>query len=171
LKKVYLNSSYEKTNTLVENGFEVDNQIADIIILLNKKGYNTINSCAGHYKEDTTYKETVLKNKITEEEFFKYLSHYDLKFIDEDENNYYYEGKIIGESTYIMFEKDIVLPFYPEGFDFDEIGNDVSRKLIFYHDEEKGQNKKNQSIIDLEIKNAIKCLETWAIKLPVIKVI
>lgn len=171
MKTVYLNSSYERTNTLVENGFEVDEQIADIIILLNKKGYKTTNSCAGHYKEDTAYKEIVPKNTVTKEEFFKYLNQHDLKFLGEDENNYYYEGIILGEATYIMFDKDVVLPFYPEGFDFDEIGNDVSRRLPFYYDEEKAKNKKDQSIIELEIENAMKSLETWATKLPVIEVV
>lgn len=120
MKTVYLNSSYERTNTLVENGFEVDEQLADTIILLNKKGYKTINSCAGHYKDDTVYKETVPKNTVTKEEFFKYLNQHDLRFLGEDENNYYYEGIILGEATYIMFDKDVVLPFYPEGFVFDE---------------------------------------------------
>lgn len=171
MKTVYLNSSYERTNTLVENGFEVDEQLADTIILLNKKGYKTINSCAGHYKDDTVYKETVPKNTVTKEEFFKYLNQHDLRFLGEDENNYYYEGIILGEATYIMFDKDVVLPFYPEGFVFDETGNDVSRRLPFYHDEEKAKNKKEQSTIDLEIEIAIKSLEIWAMKLPEIEVI
>ena len=48
-----MNNKYidKKTFEIVDNVFEVDEDIADIISILNKKGYYTKFCCSGHAKD------------------------------------------------------------------------------------------------------------------------
>jgi len=103
-----------------------DKEISDIIALLNKKGYITKSSCAGH-------------NHIS-----------------------YNNGiEILGESTYIVFDKNYDFSNLPEEFTYE---NGHLYKLVDYYDD-ASTNRKTSKEIENELNNNWNSLRNWANKL------
>jgi hypothetical protein len=157
--KIYITKDYEKTNTPVDGSFDVDEIIADIIITLNKKGYPTLACCSSHYLEETSFEEPISKKDINKDILLEWLKENDLKYIKEDEENYYYEAKELGRACYIKFD-DVTLPNLPEGFELDD--NSIYHMIEFY----LNNIKKSKDEVELEIQECIDILTEWSNKLP-----
>ncbi len=151
----YINS---KTFEFVDNVFEVDEEIADSIVLLNKKGYKTMYCCSGHVKDFRLYE----KYEINKSELDDYL-----------DNSYVIEDKIDKvdiltpyENThlYIKFDKDYNFDNLPSGFVKYE-DNTIDKEISYY----KNNTKKNANDIYKEILDSNKELYKWVESLPNIK--
>jgi len=141
----------------IPNYIMVDKEIANTIAVLNKKGYKTLNSCSGHFKEH----RKSLQEKV------------DLYCLEEAKNNKIYDIEEIQEnafscwilhcrtSIYIMFEKKYEFPSLPEGFELESLN--IIRCTIELLDNGK---LKEKEIIYKEIEKYNKILEDWANNLP-----
>ena len=135
-----------------------DEEIAESIAILNKKGYKTIASCAGHNKifdnQVLTWpanrKDTLFKQK-------------DLVYIvSEDDKEIKYVPKLLGVATYVAFDKDYNFDNLPEGFRLrnkDVIT--ISYLHAFYENSEHNKRKSDEEI-NKELKKAQKALLKWA---------
>ena len=166
-KTVFLTEAFEKS--LMPTPIEIDEELADVIITLNKKGYKTVYSCAGHYK-NAVIKEKLAKSECTKEQFQNFREEHQIPCFSEDENYFYYEYETLGTSSYIMFDKNIKLPFYPLDFYYDEADNTVRYNLDYYGDYKNlNSEKKSKTMIEQELALLVKNLTEWANKLPVIE--
>lgn len=157
-----MNHKYINTKTfdIIDNVFEVDEDIAESISLLNKKGYYTRYSCLGHVKDPRMY-EMYKVNKSGE------FDDKDLGFIVEDNKDYY---QILMPnrytSIYVMFDKKYKFDNLPDVFyTLDEEVTTIYKDIMYY----ENNIKKNSNDIESEIKKFnIKLLE-WVKSLPIIK--
>lgn len=174
------NNKYISTDNyeIIENPnfFDVDEQIAETISILNKKGYKTIYSCAGHnYK--SCYKATAFIELL---EKTKEDPNYHIGQIRDKDFDYYRDAEV--SSTYIKFDKHYDFDCLPEGFNYETayefkerlshiepvdsdeeiVYGDIIEKTIFYLENNK---RKSDEIINKEIANANKTLLYWAKKL------
>ncbi len=157
-----MNHKYINTKTfdIIDNVFEVDEDIAESISLLNKKGYYTRYSCSGHVKDPRMY-EMYKVNKSGE------FDDKDLGFIVEDNKDYY---QILMPnrytSIYVMFDKKYKFDNLPDVFNtLDEEVTTIYKDIMYY----ENNIKKNSNDIESEIKKFnIKLLE-WVKSLPIIK--
>lgn len=144
------------------NAFIVDKPLAEVISILNKKGYKTLASCAGH-------------SRITFDEF----RNVDLKELEEAKkddkiiirkvrnDNFDYWREAEYTYMYILFDREYSLgelpkPFYyyiDEGID----RTDIECKIEFY---DKNGERKSQIDIMNEIDKNSEILKAWAENLP-----
>lgn len=157
--KINITKDYEKTNTPVDGSFELDEIMAGIIITLNKKGYPTLACCSSHYQDETLFEEAIAKTDINKDVLLEWLNENNLKYIKEDEENYYYEAKELGRACYIKFD-DVTLPSLPKGFELEN--NTIYHMIEFYSNDVK----KNKDEVELEIQECINILTEWANNLP-----
>ena len=145
----YINA---KTFEITDEVFEVDEDIATTISLLNKKGYYTKYSCTGHVKDPRLYELYKLEN-VGEFKSLGYIV---------DDNNilmpYTYT------SVYIMFDNNYNFNNLPEGFYVSDDDNCIISCEIYYYD--SNLKRKSANIIDEEIKTANTKLLKWANDLP-----
>ena len=178
-----MNNKYISTDNfeVIENPnfFEVDEGIAEAVSILNKKGYRTLYSCAGHnYK--TCYKATASIDML--EESKKIFNIYIGK-INKDTFDYYSDAQ--RTNTYIKFARHYDFPFLPDGFKYEtaqeaetkfkkyEIQNDskiifgdtVSKTILLF----QNNIRLDDNYIENEIKEANRVLLDWATKLPIIQ--
>ncbi len=140
--------------------FICDKEIANAVALLNKKGYNTIASCSGHYKiEFYEY----LKEDISKLEEYKNNNRIIIKEIRENDFDYWQEvDKTI---MYILFDKIYDFNNLPKGFELDNTREKTCVEYIInFYDE----NNKHRTIKDVtrEIEEKSKELEEWVKLLP-----
>lgn len=152
---------------------EVDDDIAEAISLLNKKGYKTKYCCSGHANKHEYYSGIICDKSLIDEKKFKedYIEYY----IDEiDKNNFrlIYPKKFTG--IYIMFVKDYNFNNLPVGFEkipiWDEKENKPSSKIfdtiehiVNYYDKGK---LRNDNEVQKEINKYNELLLEWVRKLP-----
>lgn len=154
-----MNNKYidKKTFEIVDNVFEVDEDIADTISILNKRGYYTKFCCSGHIKDPRIYEiyenESILENKDNK---IGYM-------VNIKENTCDILMPYTETLIYIMFDKDYNFKTLPNGFKKEE---NTIEKFINYYDVDK---RKKSNDIDKEIKEANKILYEWAYKLPDLK--
>ena len=160
-KVIYLNNNFEISDIPTE--IAIDDKIVDIIITLNKKRYKTIACCSGHFNENVYYDFDYTKS-ISSIEDLKWISEHLLEIISEDEKKYYCRGKVKGNSFCIFFDKDIHLPFIPEGFE--QRGNSIWHDIDFYHDKNTCMNRKNKDEIEKELKTIHNEVREWLSNLP-----
>ncbi len=140
--------------------FVCDKLIAQVIALLNKKGYKTVASCSGHYRI----------------EFYEYLDE-DIKYLDEymhddkiiikkiKEKTFDYFQEIDRTHMYILFDRDYHFPTLPDDFTIIKSADRIMLDYtIYYYDE--NHNHKSISMVMREIENKCKLLEKWATNLP-----
>lgn len=152
---------------------EADDNIAEAISVLNKKGYRTEYCCGGHINEYKFYSGVIADKSLLNEEKFKkdYIEYY---ICDIDENNFkvIYPDKIT--SIYIKFSKDYKFDNLPEGFKkvpiWDYSKNDFSRSEFdtIEHTINYYQNsvvRDNKDVYN-EIIKYNKLLLEWANNLP-----
>lgn len=149
----------KETFEIVDNVFEVDEDISQTISILNKKGYYTKYCCSGHAKDPRLYELYNVKNNDDFE--FKDLGY----IVNQEKSNYDIIMPSINTSVYIMFESNYNFDNLPEGFnkvDNDNIDDYVISKEIYYY---KNGKRKDWNVIDKEIKDANDKLLKWAISL------
>jgi hypothetical protein len=175
-----MNNKYICTDNynIIENPnfFDVDEQIAETISILNKKGYRTVYSCAGH-NDHSCYKATAFIDLL---EKAKEDPNYHVGEIREKDFDYYRDNEI--SSTYIKFDNHYDFDYLPEGFDYETVNEfkerisnielvdgdkgiiygDTIERTIFYMDNNE---RKSDEIIDKEIADANRILLEWAKKL------
>ena len=135
--------------------FICDKAIANVVALLNKKGYNTIASCSGHYKIE--YYE-YLKEDINKLEEYKNNNRIIIKEIRDNDFDYWEEvDKTI---MYILFDKIYDFNNLPKGFKLD---NTREKTCIEYTINFYDKNDKHRTIKDVtrEIEEKSKELEEW----------
>ena len=111
----------ELFNGQTNNGFFVDEPIAEAISILNKKGYATSYSCAGHLPLHKC--DTILLSKESKSHLSKYPQillyrtyQYGYTKVNEDDEAVYYSSSCNCSPPYIAFEKGSFLDDIPEGF-------------------------------------------------------
>lgn len=152
-----MNHKYINKNTfeIVDNVFEVDDDIAETISILNKKGYYTSFSCSGHVKDSRLYELYDINDKsIFDDTYLGYI-------VDSDEVN----SKILLPYTftqiYIMFTSKHDFINLPNGFYM--VDNNTIEMIIDYY---VNGERKDLNDIDKEIKVANRVLLEWAKSLP-----
>ena len=151
-----MNNKYidKKTFEIIDNVFEVDEDIADTISILNKKGYYTKYCCSGHVKDPNIYymykEESILENKDNEVDYTVNIKEDTCDILKP------YTKTLI----YILFDKEYNFKTLPNGFKKDK---NTIEMFINYYDMDK---RKNSNDIDKEIKKANKVLYEWACDLP-----
>lgn len=154
-----MNNKYidKETFEIVDNVFEVDEDIADTISILNKKGYYTKFCCSGHVKDPRIYEmykdESILENKDNK---IGYM-------VNIKEDTCYMLMPYTITKVYIMFDKDYNFKTLPNGFKKYE--NTIEMFINYY---DRGKRKKSNDI-DKEIKDANKILYEWACNLKYLK--
>lgn len=144
-----MNHKYIDKNTFefVDNVFEVDEDIANTISILNKKGYHTLYCCSGHVKDSRIYEK------------------YPAQKVDIDYDSYKIDDKYIlvpplDTTVYILFVEDYDFSNLPVGFTRDK--NYIEKVIEYY----EAGNKKTNSDILKEIKDSNHDLLEWAKSLP-----
>lgn len=154
-----MNNKYidKKTFEIVDNVFEVDEDIAGTISILNKKGYYTKFCCSGHVKDPRIYEmykdESILENKDNK---IGYM-------VNIKEDTCHILMPYVITRVYIMFDKDYNFKTLPNGFKKYE--NTIEMFINYY---DRGKRKKANDI-DKEIKDANKILYEWACNLKDLK--
>lgn len=145
-----MNHKYIDKNTFeaIDNVFEVDEEIAEVISILNKKGYYTEYCCGGHIKDPRIY-EMYRLDRNDEEVKLGYVVNE-----DGDKVNVLLPQTFAG--IYIKF-KDKIDYLIPEGFNkYEEYI--IDKVIDFYRD----GIKKSFNEIDKELADAHNVLLEWA---------
>lgn len=146
-----------------------DYEIRNIIALLNKKGYKTNYSCAGHNEVGLfwpTHKEELDK---LDDYLKKAENDNALHFIKKDGRYFYHKDEKIATYAYISFDEDYKFKKIPNNFT-NEIFNGssyLSKKIEFYKDENHTIRKTDKEIYS-ELEEMHKDLEKWVEELPTI---
>lgn len=154
------NKYIDKTTfEIVDNVFEVDEDIALAISILNKKGYYTKFCCSGHAKDPRLYE---LYNVNNDDNFeFKSLGY----IVNQSDVSYDIVMPFMYTMVYIMFDVDYNFDKLPEGFnkiDDNNVSDYVISKKIYYYNDGK---RKSWNDIDKEIKEANDKLLEWVVSL------
>lgn len=156
-----MNHKYIDTKTfdIIDNVFEVDENIAESIALFNKKGYYTRYSCSGHVKDPRMYEMYRVKKS---DEF----DDKNLGFIVKD-NKDDYEILMPNRYTsiYVMFDKKYEFKNLPIGFYTlnDEVTT-IYKDIMYYENNIKKKSNDIQNEID---KSNLELLE-WVKTLPTV---
>lgn len=144
-----------KTYDIIDDFFEVDDDISNSISLLNKKGYHTLFCCSGHLKDPRLYEKYRIEKESFDGEILNdaYVVYEDDKYIDILEPYTF-------TSCYVMFDKDYHFPDLPQGFKILD-NNVIDRVIPFY---ENGI-KRSYEDISKEIKEVNDILYNWVINL------
>ena len=146
----------------------VDADIAPAIIALNKKGYNTMSSCSGHFDFHKKYLSTDINMCFLEE------TQKDQEWQNEEIRNDGFDAWSPWEKVltiYILFAKEYHFDTLPNGFTHnvqDAFENYPTRSYIetkIALISEKGELRK-ENIIQSEMNEAYNNLTKWANELP-----
>ena len=137
-----------------EDYFEVDENIALIISMLNKKGYKTAFCCSGHAFPN------INEFRANNKEDFECLIFFDLQDIRYENGRYKAFDRDNAKYCYIMFAEDYSFPVLPEGFTYDENNKCIEKEYI----SESGTYDLIQEIID-----SMKKLYEWTKELEFLK--
>ncbi len=157
-----------KTYEIIENPdfFEVDDEIADVIVILNKNGYKTKYSCAGHNKSGWLYPTQEEPVELCEEWLKQYKNEITTNYLGKDSKYFYHKDEITATYTYVSFEKKYNFENIPEGFEPDEETKYfiIGKFCYFYknNDTSNKDNKKSDKEIDEELKKTQNDLLDWA---------
>ena len=146
-----------------------DYEIRNVIANLNKKGYKTSYSCAGHNEVGilwNLHKEEI--NKL-EEYLEKAKSDEALHFISKDEEYFYHKDEKVATNIYISFSDNYDFKIKPSGFTYELFDNKsyLSKRIDFYEDQNHTIRKTDKVIYD-ELEQAQNELLEWSNNLPII---
>lgn len=140
--------------------FNCDKEIGEAISILNKKGYYTLASCAGHIDLGYGLQEDVdisfLEEIIKDERFI---------LLNKKENTLDVLSRHCFAQTYVSFKESYSFPFLPDGFTYQGQTSKVLEALTWYYIND-GQKRKNHEDIEKELKKYQENLLIWAKKLP-----
>lgn len=117
------------TFDVVDNVFEVDDDIAETISILNKKGYRTTYCCSGHVDPEISSFIYIPKEHY---EKMKGMLNNIVVFGEQIRNGREYYVAFYGlnfPELYISFAEEYDFPTIPEGFDFD--GERIMKEFSF----------------------------------------
>ena len=146
-----------------------DYEIRNIISTLNKKGYKTRYSCAGH--NDVGMMWPLHKENI--EKLEEYLNEAErdktLHFIKRDEQHFYHKDEKTSTYPYISFCDNYKFKSHPNDFTYELIDGKsyLSKKIDFYKDNNHTTRKTDTEIYN-ELAQTHKDLEKWSNELPTI---
>lgn len=104
--------------------FEVDENIALIISLLNRKGYKTSFCCSGHAFSGIAEFYADCKDA------FDCLIFSDLQGIKYENGRYKAIDRGNAKNCYIIFEKEYSFPTLPEGFTYDKSDKRIEKEYV-----------------------------------------
>ena len=139
---------------------EVDSEIADTILELNKKGYITKACCSGHSKIEFYPYEKELDKK---EELLKSGN-----LIYDESDKLYCVLPSITTTIYILFSKKYNFDKIPNGFTYNIENQTISKTINLYDFSKNTYIRPNDGIIS-DLKKSNEELLNWAKKLPNIK--
>ena len=100
-----------------------DYEIRKVISKLNKKGYKTTYSCAGHnevgifwplHKEEIEYLDEYMEDAKKDNS---------LHFVDKDDKYFYHKDEKVATFTYISFDDNYNFKTIPQGFKYELLNN------------------------------------------------
>lgn len=136
-----------------------DEEIAEIIAILNQKGYVTTYSCAGHNKNG--FNPSVFEIPATEKQFILDNS-YALAIVYEDEEIIKYVSRFLGDSTYVGFSEKYDFSYIPEGFVCEDDNFGICIRCLNPYFNEDDHSRKSDEEIEEHLKNAREKLYEWA---------
>lgn len=157
-----MNHKYIDINTfeIVDNIIEVDEDIAETISILNKKGYYTKFCCSGHVKDSRLYEMYHRNNDIEYDDTnLGYM-------VNKDEDGFDILMPYTFTSVYVMFKENYNFNNLPSCFYVvdEKVVNDYTiEKIIEYYN---AGIRKSMSEVYKEIKDTNNILLEWAKKLP-----
>lgn len=104
--------------------FEVDENIALVVSLLNKKGYRTTFCCSGHAFAN------INEFRADNKKDFDCLIFFDLQDIRYENGKYKAFDKDNAKYCYISFEKDYSFAKLPEGFTYDKSNKTIEKEYV-----------------------------------------
>ena len=166
----FINLETKEVTNEVDKFIVCDTDIAETIALLNKKGYTTNYSCAGHNQNG--FLQRTRQEKIEDYDAFmeKYKNNKTVHIIDKNDQYFYHKDDVTFTYTYISFKDMYNFTNLPKGFEIftNNGGTVIGKKSMFFIDEEKGI-RRSDFDIDEELKNTWKNLYEWALSLDYIK--
>jgi len=146
-----------------------DYEIRNIIAELNRKGYKTKASCAGHNEVGLMWplhKENIdkLNEYLKEAQNDKTL-----QYIKKEGDYFYHKDEKTATYVYIYFEEDYKFEVLPDGFTYEVFDNKshLSKKINFYL-EINHKTRKTDEKIYCELEQSHKDLLNWLNTLPMI---
>ena len=143
-----------KSLKVLDTIIELDDDIVDTIIELNKKSYITKNSCSGH-KNVQFYPFELSLDKKNEAVQNNYLIYH-------ESDKLYCVLPSCSTYVYVSFNDNYYFKKIPQGFKYDEKSNDLSYRVDFF---DNSGNKKDDSLIEKELKDVNNSLYNWALSL------
>ena len=117
------------TFDVVDNVFEVDDDIAETIAILNKKGYRTTYCCSGHNDPEIGFFVYIPKEYYEPmKDMVKNLIIFGEQLRDGRECYVAFSGLYFPE-LYVSFAEEYEFPTLPEGFEYD--GERISKEFCF----------------------------------------
>lgn len=164
----FINKNNYEVKDELEDYIYCDYEIRNVIANLNKKGYKTNYSCAGHnevgifwptHKEDIYNLEEYLRAEKADNA---------LHFIKKEDKYFYHKDEKTSTYIYIAFADQYEFKTYPKGFIYEiyEGKSYLSKKINFYKDRNH-LNRKNDEEIFEELNESHNILEEWVNKLPI----
>lgn len=151
----YINLETFEITDNVDGFIECDAEIAELIALLNKKGYKTRYSSAGHFDRLFYYEDS---KPVSEKSFFEENKELGLEIIRVTDEKIIYRGLGIESNLYISFDKEYNFSDLPEGFVFED--NNIIR--IYFQLQDENGNKYTLNELKNIQKSAIEKLYKWA---------
>lgn len=151
-----------KTFDIIENPtfFDVDDNIAEAVSILNKNGYITISSCAGHNKNGflmPTIREPI---EYYSKWIKKYQNDSSVHLVDKDDKFFYHKDEEEATCIYICFKEKYDFDFLPDGFEFSDSFDKYSvYKMCYFFKDGKRRLDKD---IDSELIHCQEVLLDWA---------
>lgn len=159
----YINLENFEVTDKVEGFIECDWEIADAIALLNKKGYKTLYSCAGHNKNGSLMRTNWEPIENYQTWIKEYGEDKSCHLVEVDDKYFYYKDEEHGTYTYVLFDKKYDFENAPLGFEIEEFDGktNVGKNCYFFADSKKGIRRKDKDI-DKELLDNQKNLYEWA---------
>ena len=146
----------KKTYELLDNVFSVDEEIAETISLLNKKGYDTVSSCSGHIKEPVFYKRIYdIHEKIN-------IDNVDSYIVEKNKNTITILSTVSINSIYIKFDNNYIFKTIPQGFQYDSESNVIEHIIKNYSNDKRVPS----NLLNSEMIKYNKLLFDWTKTLP-----
>ena len=127
-----------------ENIYVVEKDMAEIIRILNKKGYKTVIETSGIFEGYPIYKTIIEDDYIVNDKLKKYQAFLDIGISFSDK--YYFDT-------------------LPNKFIMSATGKDMRRKIYYFED--NSNELISEEILENERKECLKSLQEWVEKLPI----